>query len=369
MKDSDQIIKSNELAGDFIEALRRGFKNEALVLVSNSEFDPNAGTGLPLGVAIELGYLDIALQLIRLGADSNLRADSRKGALVLALENEYFELADAMLQHGAEISARDQNGWTPLIWASIKGYGRVVEYLIENGADLHICSDDGWNALTGAFFKQHTGIVDLLTKHGAHFGRKYREAALLSAYQHGSHNIVRSLIEAGINVNIGTSDGQPLLILVLARGDQDILELLLDAGADPNIRSKQGNPALLDAILFGQYQSAMRLIERGASVNVNGPKWAPIHAAADHGRVELCKALLDAGASLNHLSPVKRTALMQASERKHADVVEFLMERGADPNLRDEKGITARRLSLTSQDILGSPSNSTQILDRFGAIA
>lgn len=363
MKDEDHGIENVDLADRFMEALKRGFKNEALDVVSDPNFDPDARAGLPLSVAIELGYLDIAQRLVTAGANPNLGTDKRKGAMVLALENEYFDLADSLLQHGAEISARDENGWTPLIWASIKGYRRVVEYLIENGADLHICSHDGWNALTGAFFKQHNWIVDFLTEHGARFGRKYKEAALLSAYEHGSQDVVRFLIEDGVNVNIGTSDAQPLLIVVLARGDTDVLDLMLDAGADINIRDNDGNPALLSAILNAQYKSATRLIERGASVNVKGPNWAPIHVAAYHGRVDLCRALLDAGASVDQLGDLRHTALMRASQRKHAVTVKLLLEYGADPNLQNERGQSSHDLS---RDSFRSTS-VTEVLARHGA--
>ncbi len=365
-KDSENGIEIDMLADRFIEALQKGFKNEALGIVSDPSFDPNARIGLPLSVAIELGYLDVAHRLVTLGANPNFGADIRKGAMVLALENEYFDLADALLQQGAEISARDKNGWSPLIWASIKGYQSIVEYLVENGADLHICSDDGWNALTGAFFKQHHGIVEFLTERGARFGRKFKEAALLSAYEHGSLDIVRLLIADGVNVNIGASDAQPLLIHVIGRGDVEILDLVLDAGADVNIRDRNGNPALVNAILAAQYESAMRLIERGASVNVKGVNWTPIHVAADRGRVGLCKALLDAGASVDQLATVKRTALMQASQHKFADVVELLLEHGADPNLKDEK---LHSPSDLSRDGLRKPTNVTGVLVRYGAIS
>ncbi|WP_113913303.1 ankyrin repeat domain-containing protein [Roseovarius dicentrarchi] len=366
MKDGKHSDGGESLADQFIEALKKGFANEASKIAANPEFDLNAQTGISLTVAVELGYLGIATRLVTLGANPNLGADCRKGALVLALENEHFELADLMLQHGAEISARDHRGWTPLIWASIKGYKHIVEYLVERGADLHICSDDGWNAVTGAFFKQHTAIVDFLTENGASFGRKFKEAALLSAYDHGSLDIVRFLIADGVNVNVGTADAQPLLISVIGRGDDDILDLMLDAGADINIRDKEGNPALLNAIMVAQDECAMRLIERGASVNVKGPKWAPIHAAADRGRVELCKALLEADASVDQLAAKKRSALMQASERRHTAVVEFLLENGADPSLRDSNDKSPLDLSRYS---ISSPSDITKVLQRYGAVS
>lgn len=366
MKDGKNSDGGESLTDQFIEALKKGFGNEASKIAANPEFDPNAQTGISLNVAVELGFLDIATRLVISGANPNLGADSRKGALVLALENEHFELADLMLQHGAEISARDHRGWTPLIWASIKGYKHIVEYLVESGADLHICSDDGWNAVTGAFFKQHTAIVDFLMEKGASFGRKFKEAALMSAYEHGSLDIVRYLIADGVNVNVGAADAQPLLITVIGRGDDDILDLMLDAGADINIRDKEGNPALLNAILVAQDECAMRLIERGASVNVKGPKWAPIHAAADRGRVELCKALLEADASVDQLADKNRSALMQASYREHAEVVELLLEHGADLNLRDADGKSSFVLSRPTSI---SESEATKVIRRYGGVA
>ncbi len=104
VKHGDHDIENEDLADRFIEALKKGFKNEALGVVSDPDFDPDARAGLPLSVAIELGYLDIAHGLVTAGANPNLGTDSRKGAMVLALENEYFDLADSLLQHGAEIA-------------------------------------------------------------------------------------------------------------------------------------------------------------------------------------------------------------------------------------------------------------------------
>jgi ankyrin repeat protein len=150
----------------FVEALKKGLKTDASRITEQTDFDANAGDGLPLRVSIELGFIDIASQLLVAGANPNAAAGKSKCPIVLALENEYFDLAELMLSKGAEISIRDQNGWTPLIWAAIKGRQKVVEFLIERGADMHVCSDDGWNAITGAFFKNHKPIVKFLSDHG-----------------------------------------------------------------------------------------------------------------------------------------------------------------------------------------------------------
>jgi ankyrin repeat protein len=346
-------------ADQFVEALKKGLKNNALRIMEQTDFDADAGDGLPLRVSIELGFVDIASQLIVDGANPNAAAGKSKCPIVLALESEYFDLAELMLSNGAEISIRDQNGWTPLIWAAIKGRQNVVEFLIERGADIHVCSDDGWNAITGAFFKNHKPIVKFLSDHGAKFGEKYREAALLSAYEHGSIDIVKSLISDGVSVNIGTAEGQPLLILVIARGDLEMLDLLLKAGADVNIRDIAGNPALVSAIANAQYSGAIRLVEHSAAVNVKGPKWAAIHLAALHGRTDLCQVLLDAGASVDQLGDSLHTALMLACKEEHVETVQLLLEHGADPHRKNEKGLTPLQLSFS---ILSKSTATTAVL-------
>jgi ankyrin repeat protein len=346
-------------ADEFTEALQNGLKNHALQIIDQPGFDADAGDGLPLRVSIELGFLDVASQLLVTGANPNTAAGKSKCPIVLALENEYFDLADLMLSKGAEISIRDQNGWTPLIWAAIKGREKVVEFLIDKGADVHVCNNDGWNAITGAFFKNHASIVKILTANGAKFGEKYREAALLSAYEHGSTEVVKSLISDGVSVNIATAEGQPLLILAIARGDLVMLDLLLVADADVNIRDTNGNPALASAIANAQYPAAMRLIEHGSSVNVKGPKWAGIHLAALFGRTDLCRALLEAGASVDQLGDSSRTALMLASKEQHVETVRLLLELGADPNRKNEK-------NQSSLDITTFGSATQVVLREFG---
>jgi serine/threonine-protein phosphatase 6 regulatory ankyrin repeat subunit B len=195
--------------------------------------------------------------------------------------------------------------------------------------------------------------------HGAKFGEKYREAALLSAYEHGSMDIVKSLISDGVSVNIGTAEGQPLLILVIARGDLEVLDLLLKAGADVNIRDIAGNPALVSAIANAQYPGAFRLVEHGAAVNVKGPEWAAIHLAARHGRTDLCQVLLEAGASVDQMGDSLHTALMLACEEKHVETVQLLLEHGADLHRKNAEGLTPDQLS---RDLMSRSTDTTLVL-------
>lgn len=65
------------------------------------------------------------------------------------------------------------------------------------------------------------------------------------------------------------------------------------------------------------------------------------HYAARHGRIEICRLLLDAGADVNvQTSSGRATALHRAAYSGHCDVVRLLLQRGADPLLIDADGQT-----------------------------
>lgn len=72
-------VDPTELSGPiFSSALNDGFKAIALALMRDSRFDPNFGNGESLIQSISLGYLDIAAELLDLGANPNLRSGQEK---------------------------------------------------------------------------------------------------------------------------------------------------------------------------------------------------------------------------------------------------------------------------------------------------
>ena len=82
------------------------------------------------------------------------------------------------------------------------------------------------------------------------------------------------------------------------------------------------------------------LISKGADVEAQDGKGNTclLHAA-DRGHTEVVRALLAAGARVNHTDRTTRsTALLSAASQGHHRVVELLLEAGADPNIVDAWG-------------------------------
>lgn len=63
--------------------------------------------------------------------------------------------------------------------------------------------------------------------------------------------------------------------------------------------------------------------------------------AAEDGRLDLVRNLLEAGANPNAKSDGDVTVLIWAAARGHLEVVKALLESGAEPNARTRRGRTA----------------------------
>jgi ankyrin repeat protein len=123
-------------------------------------------------------------------------------------------------------------------------------------------------------------------------------------------------------------------------GSAPLAELLLKDGANPDLQDDTGFTPLNTAAEHGHIEVMRRLLTHGANPNlacpddeastVNGQ--APMHSAAIRGDVEMLRLLLGKGALL-HLQSKAGTPLCWAVKGEHAPAVEFLLQRGAMPNL------------------------------------
>lgn len=97
-------------------------------------------------------------------------------------------------------------------------------------------------------------------------------------------------------------------------------------------------------------EEVARLLRAGADPNARNPREpngdggnTPLWFAAQGprpGGVPVARALLDAGARLDERCEYGTTALGLAAAWAHLDLVRFLLERGADPQSRDDEGRT-----------------------------
>jgi hypothetical protein len=170
-------------------------------------------------------------------------------------------------------------------------------------------------------------------------------------------DVARVILDAGAKEDSSTVDGTLALICSgrVARecGLQlPLIDLLCDYGAG-------ADSGMLPALGHGEFEAVEALIRRGAKIDL------PVAAATDrieaarellpmataaqrhlalalavqHGHIEICRMLLDAGEDLNRYNPpgshAHSTPLHQAALAGHEQLVRLLLKSGADPHIRD----------------------------------
>ena len=151
--------------------------------------------------------------------------------------------------------------------------------------------------------------------------------------------------------------GQPSVIIIMSAdlikaakaGDVAEARRCLDAGADG-----KRNEALMEAARCGHAQVAALLIERGANASYGSKKCdfqTPLIQAALENQLEVVELLIDKGANVNANDNDFRTALMYAAKEGHVDVVKALLKAEPDLTLSDNDDLTAPMLAqLFDQD-------------------
>ena len=170
--------------------------------------------------------------------------------------------------------------------------------------------------------------------------------------------IVSALIDAGANPNVrreGVDYPETPLHWVASSDDVEIFDVLMKAGADIEAigGSIGGGTPLDNAVGYGQWRIALRLVECGARTKLwhvaalgltsqveayfaaDPPPTSlqvteAFYQACEGDQQQTAEYLLDRGADINWIPTWgKGAALDRARRRKSADLVEWLLSRGA----------------------------------------
>ena len=184
---------------------------------------------------------------------------------------------------------------------------------------------------------------------------KEKQTGLHVAMRKGHLELVKLLLTAGADANIGESYGQTALHKAASIENLEIVKLLLTAGADVNLQEHYGQTALHVAVPQGNLEIIEVLLTAGADVNIRDHDGeTAFHRAVSKRHLEIVKVLLIAGADVIMRNHRGETALHQAVSKKHLEIVKLLLTAGADVNIRDHHGETAlhRAVSIENLEIV-----------------
>ena len=170
----------------------------------------------------------------------------------------------------------------------------------------------------------------------------------------------RLLADPGARAGLDRRDrhGRTPLMVAIYGGHAPAVAALIKAGADLNALDRQRYDALTIAAVAGNLKIVRLLLKAGAK---SGQTTSPydgtaLIATAHLGHVAITKALIAAGAPLDHVNNLGWTALIEAivlgdGGRRHTAIVTALVKAGANPNIADRQGVRpltlARRRGYT----------------------
>ena len=280
-------------------------------------------------------------------------------ALQYATRDGCYECADALLVAGADINYPTPEGVTPLMLALDNDRNEVAKLLLDRGANADLWDWWGRTPLYIAIDRREAVIAPLRTGIATIGNRPAPVPTHAPGHPPVSNlEMIQALLASGIELNPqlnmhrpsrGGNSGRfveefyntgctPLMRATIA-GDVELVRMLLDKGADPNITSMGLTPFLIAA---------------GVGTGGRGTGLASATSTGFPPNTAIMDLLLARGADVNAQvagmltyslrisrapsSTEGMTALHVAAQKGRADVVRYLLAKGARTDIPDRDG-------------------------------
>jgi ankyrin repeat protein len=342
---------------------------EVAAALLEKKANPNVANefgAMPLTEAARLNDARMVKMLLDAGAKVDSANPDGETALMLAVKAGNLAMAESLIAAGANVNQIEKfHNQTPLMYASSAGNAALVKLLLSKGADVKpkALYTDWPSQVTSEPRVQYRSVGGL--------------NALMYATRAGCYDCVTQLLAAGADVNLPTPEGISPLMLALDNEHNGIAKLFMDKGAYLDVWDWWGrtplwiavdrkpSPAAANGPLGGGgFGGGAGAAKGGAGAGKGAAKGGPgggrgpgggaaaaVNAGPAVSSMEIIKALLDAGADPNPEMNFHRpnapgrgrfgdnqvstgtTALFRAVQLEDMEVIEALLNKGANPNI------------------------------------
>ncbi len=351
------------------QAVKSGDRAAALDMIAKKSADVNAAEAdgsTPLIWAANLNDTDLALRLLKAGANPKAHNQLGSSPLAEAALNSNTTLIKALLDAGADPNDPGPDAQTPIMVVSRSANVEAAKLLLDKGANPNVKeSQRGQTPLMWAAANSEGAIMRELLAHGA-------EVDTASAT-----DLMTPLVSGEPRAQPRPPGGMTAMLFSAREGCMDCVKALLEKGAKIDLPDPEGVTPLITAVFNTHFDVAKFLIEKGA--NLNRWDWwgrTPLYLAVDYntlphgGRpdqpalddtlpLDIVRLLLDKGANpnvqlkmfppyratgadrgLDGMLTVGTTPLLRAAKAQDVDSIKLLLEHGANVDLGNNQGMT-----------------------------
>lgn len=317
--------------------------------------------------AVEDNNIEFVNKLISVGIDVNV-VDRNESALEVACRNDNLEMAELLLENGATLSRREFNHFnseTALVLACRKGSFRIIKSIHKYCPDHFKDDSIIWDAFIAAINQENIQLIDLLIESGGNINTVKPDIGrniLMQACAHGNMEIIEHVYSKGdFDVNAVDSSGNSA---ILCSCKVEVIKFLIEKGADLLAKNTKDNYTILHkACKYKYYELIKYLLNETAFsniglLNLSSATMGLIEIALNFNGswgMEIVNLLIQKGADINERNMKNETAFLNSYTRQY-EIVKFLISHGADVNVVDADGLNCFRRYLNTK--MGKKVNS-----------